>query len=172
MPNTPDRQEPQYITDQQPNAHHVPPDVAQDPDELALKSLPQVPKGQETEPTKRVTDHAVGKSRRKTIGLITQGEKILKAQDPFRVDVTLFENEATGQKEFETTAGVQNQFQQTGVRPSDYQEISIQNAERIDPSEVSGRQLSTVRKQKGGASLKNSPINNQSSRILASKARP
>jgi len=170
MPNTPDRQEPQYITDQQPNAHHVPPDVAQDPDEIAQKERPQVPEGQETEPSKEVIAHVVGKPRRKTIGTLNEG--VIIVQDPFRVDVTIFENEATGQKEFETTAGVQNQFQQTGVRPSDYQEISIQNAERIDPSEVSGRQLSTVRKQKGGASLKNSPINNQSSRILASKARP
>ena len=172
MKNKLEQQEPQYITDQQPNAHHVPPDVAQDPDELAQKSLPQVPKGQETEPTKRVTDHAVGKSRRKTIGLVTQGEKILKAQDPFRVDVTVFNNEATEQKEFEATAYVQNQFQQTGVRPSDHQEISIQDAERIDPSDVSGRQLSTVRKQNGGASMKYTPVGNPGSRIVASKARP
>lgn len=164
MGKSPDKKEPEYIapSDSQDEVH---PDVAQDPDEIALQSLPQVRKGQEIEPTERVTAHTVGKPRRQTTGILEKDKKKIKAQDPRRVDITVFTNEGTGQYEFVSTADVQSRFEETGVRPSDHQEIQIQTVETIDPSDVSGAQLSTVRKQKNGASLKYTPVHNPGSRI-------
>ena len=168
MGKDPDREELRYVppNDSQEEIH---PDVAQDPDEIALKSLSQAPNGQEIEPSKGVIEHAVGKPRRKTVGIIDQGDQNLKAQDPFRVDVTVYENEGTGQKEFERTSDVLSDFQQTGVLATDFPERPISDAEAIDLTDVSGPLFSTVRKQEGGASRKYTPVGNPGSRLVVSQ---
>lgn len=166
MNDNPEREEPVYIRDQQPSEQHIAPDVAQNPDEIARKQLPQVPVGQESEPSRVIHRRLIGKPRRKTIGTVTQDEKKFRAQDPFRVDITLFEDESTGQMQFERTSDVLGRFQQTGVRATDCKEIPLESAEKIDPSDVSGPQLDTVRKQEGGASRKHTRVNNPGSKIV------
>jgi len=155
------------IPDQQPlHGSKITPDMAHNINYSIIQpEYPQVKPGEEIEPSKNVEWRAVGKPRRQTVGTLELGPMILKAQDPHRVDITVFANEATGQTEFERTSDVLPNFQLTGVLPTDFPERPITDAEATDPSDVSGPQLSTVRKQKDGASRKFTPVTNPGSRI-------
>jgi len=165
MNKSPDRKELQYITPQgdYPGGFEGV-DIAQDPDEIFQQQRPQVPDGQETEPHIKVLWRKTGRLRKQTIGpSLQQGERSWEPQDAYQTDITIFEDEGTGQWRAEATSDVLDRFQETGVRASDFPVNPTQQPD--DPVDFAGAQITTIKKQPGGASMKHTPAGGGGSRL-------
>jgi len=173
MLNSPDRQEPQYTQDLQPNhVDTISPDQAHDIDfSIVSSELPQVPEGQETEPSKKYTTEIVGPDRHATVGSAKKRGEANRVQTQKRPDLMIIVDEASDQLGAISTEGAIRQAQEQNrvLFASDFVRGTTQDLINTDVV-LLVRTYAELRK--GRLNRAHTPVGNPGSRIVASKARP